>query len=239
MTAPIIGVTMSSSISEYGYPVLSITEAYVRALIRAGGCPLMIPLGLPENVLEDLLPKLNGILFSGGGDVQPERYGSPPHPLVSGVDLDRDRVEIFLVLASMKIQLPILGICRGFQVINVALGGNLFEDILDQRPASLRHSYFPEKPRNFLAHTVNIVPGSQLSKITEQSDALVNSLHHQGIKQLAPGLNATAFAPDGLIEAFEIFDYKFGLAVQWHPEWLPEEASMDSIFHDLIRAAGT
>jgi putative glutamine amidotransferase len=238
MPAPIIGVTMTSSFSEHGYPILTITGAYVQALIRAGGCPLMLPLGLPETILQDLLPKLNGILFSGGGDVQPERYHSQPHPLVREVDLDRDRVEIFLLKESMKYQLPILGICRGIQVINVALGGSLYEDILDQRPTSIRHSYFPEMPRDYLAHTVEIASDSRISTITHKTIVPVNSLHHQGIKELAPGLRATAFAPDGLIEAFEIPNYKFGLAVQWHPEWLPEKASMDAIFQDFIRAAG-
>jgi putative glutamine amidotransferase len=238
MSAPIIGVTMSSSLSMYGYSMLSITEAYIQAIIRAGGCPLMIPLGLSESVLHDLLPKLDGILFSGGGDVQPERYGSQPHPLVRDVNPDRDRVEIFLLQESMKQQLPILGICRGIQVINVALGGSLFEDILDQRPASMRHSYFPEMPRDYLAHQVEIVPNSHLSIITQKNSASVNSLHHQGIKELAPGLQATAFASDGLIEAIEMRQYKFGLAVQWHPEWLPEQALMDAIFREFIKAAG-
>jgi putative glutamine amidotransferase len=237
MSTPIIGVTMGSSLSEYHYPILTITEAYVQALIRAGGCPLMIPLGLPETALHDMLLKLDGILFSGGGDVQPERYGSEPHPLVREVNLDRDRLEIFLVQESIKNELPVLGICRGIQVINVALGGSLFEDILDQRPASIRHSYFPEMPRDYLAHTVDIVPDSHLSQIIQKTNASVNSLHHQGIKELAPGLKATGYASDGLVEALEIPNYKFGLAVQWHPEWLPEEASMDAIFRELIRTA--
>jgi putative glutamine amidotransferase len=238
MSTPLIGVTMSGSVSEYGYPILTITGAYVHALIQAGGCPVMIPMGLSVNALHDLLRKLDGILFSGGGDVQPERYGSQSHPLVREVDPDRDQVEILLLQEAIKIHLPVLGICRGIQVINVALGGSLFEDIVDQRPASIRHSYFPEMPRDYLAHTVDIDPGSRLSQTIHKTTASVNSLHHQGIKELAPGLRAAAFASDGLIEAFEIQDYKFGLAVQWHPEWLPKEASMDAVFQEFIKAAG-
>jgi putative glutamine amidotransferase len=238
MSTAIIGITMSRSLSTYGYSQLSITEAYVQALLRAGACPVMIPLGATEKSLLNLLPKLDGILFSGGGDVQPEIYGSLPHPLVDEVDRDRDRVEIWLIQEAIERNLPFLGICRGLQVINVALGGTLFEDVFDQRPESIKHRYFPDMPRQYLAHQVDIEPGSRLSQILGMTRAPVNSLHHQGIRQLATVLAASAQAPDGLIEAIEVPGHRFGLAVQWHPEWLPPEASMDALFQDFITAAG-
>ncbi len=238
MSTPLIGVTMTRSTSKYGYPILTITEAYTQALIRSGACPVMIPLGLSETVLQDLFPVLDGILFTGGGDVHPDQYGSQMHPLVGEVDRDRDRIEIFLLHECMRRQMPFLGICRGLQVINVALGGSLYEDVLEQKPAGMRHSYFPEFPRDYLAHSVEIEPGSRLFEILGESAPKVNSLHHQGIKDLAPGLSASAFAPDGLVEAFELPAYRFGLGVQWHPEWLPQEASMDVLLRKFIQVAG-
>jgi putative glutamine amidotransferase len=238
MNHPTIGVTMSRSLSEYGYSLLTITEAYITALERSGACPVLIPLGLGESRLDDILARVDGLLFTGGGDVHPERYNSQPHPLVDGVDADRDRVEIYLLHQAIRKGIPFLGVCRGLQVINIALSGTIYEDILDQRANSLQHSNFPEKPRDYLAHSIEIVPDSRLSQWLGQPTAQVNSLHHQGIKDLAPGLKASAYASDGLIEAFEIPDHRFSLAVQWHPEWLPKEANMDFLFEDLIRAAG-
>lgn len=237
MAAPIIGVTMTRMMSVYGYPLHIVTEAYIRAVTNAGACPLLIPLGQPEKNLKTIFAKLDGILFTGGGDIHPDQYHSSPHPLVDEVDKERDQIEIFLVKESIEKNLPFLGICRGIQVINVALGGTLYEDLVDQRPASLRHSYFPEFPRQYLAHKIQIEPQSQLAGILGRSSAPVNSLHHQGLKLLAPGLRASAYAPDGLVEACEIPSHRFGLAVQWHPEWLPEEAAMPTLFEHFVAAA--
>lgn len=238
METPTIGVTISRSFSESGYSILTITEAYVTALERSGACPVLIPLGIGENKLNIILAKVDGLLFTGGGDVHPDLYYGQHHPLVNRVDTDRDRVEIHLLKQAMQMQIPFLGICRGLQLINIASGGTIYEDILDQRPNAIQHDQSSQKPRDFLAHTVAIEPDSLLANILEKASAQVNSLHHQGIKELAPGLKASAFAPDGLIEAFEIPGYRFGMAVQWHPEWLPDEANMDILFRELIRSAG-
>lgn len=237
MTVPIIGVTMTRMQSQHGYPLHMVTEAYIRAITASGGCPVLIPLGQPEENLTRIFSMVDGILFTGGGDVQPELYHSLPHPLVEDIDSERDQIEIFLVNEAVNKNLPFLGICRGIQVINVALGGTLYEDVLDQRPESMRHDYFPEMPRQYLAHEVRLESGSRLAYIIGQTTAPVNSLHHQGIKQLAPGLQASAFATDGLIEACELPDHRFGLAVQWHPEWLNAEPNMPNIFKHFIEAA--
>lgn len=237
MATPIIGVTMTRMMSVYGYPLHIITEAYIRAITNAGACPVLIPLSQPIKNLETIFAKLDGILFTGGGDVHPNQYQSAPHPLVDEVDIERDQIEIFLVKEAINKNLPFLGICRGIQVINVALGGTLYEDLLDQRPESLRHSYFPEMPRQYLAHEIRIESQSQLAQILGCSTAQVNSLHHQGIRLLAPGLYPSAYAPDGLVEACEYPGQRFGLAVQWHPEWLPTEASMPSLFEHFVAAA--
>lgn len=233
---PVIGLTTTRGQSRYGYPMMTLTEAYINAISRSGACPLLIPLGLPEELLSGLLSRIDGLLLTGGGDVHPNQYGSLEHPLVSEVDADRDRVEIYLVKEAIARNVPFLGICRGIQVLNIALGGSIYEDILDQKPDALRHNYFPDKPRQYLAHSVDINPDSLLSNMLGQKQALVNSMHHQGIKSLAPGLIASATAPDGLIEAVELPGYLFGIAVQWHPEWLPEEAAMDSLFKGLKEA---
>jgi putative glutamine amidotransferase len=220
-----------------GYPQFAVMEAYISALAQAGACPVVIPLGLDEERLDALLPRLDGMLFTGGGDVHPERYGSQMHPLVDNVDADRDRLEIHLLRGAVQAGLPFLGICRGLQVINVALGGSLYEDLLDQMPHAARHQYSPEYPRDYLAHDVQVDGNSRLASILEGKSFGVNSLHHQGIKELAPGLTATALAPDGVIEAFELPGHPFGIAVQWHPEWLQAHAPMRALFRVFVQAS--
>lgn len=237
MPAPLIGLTSFRHPNPQGHPLISINEAYVKAVAAAGAVPLLIPLGLPRESLDLLLERLDGIVFTGGGDMQPEQYGSQPHPKVDGVDPDRDRVEMHLARCAIESKLPMLGICRGLQVINVALGGTLYEDIFDQHEGALKHQYDPGWPRDYLAHPVTLEKGSRLEQIIRTSEVQVNSLHHQGICQLAPSAVAVAYAPDGIIEAIELRDHPYGLAVQWHPEWLPEHASMRAIFADFVRAA--
>ncbi len=237
MTRPLIGITTHRSLSRYSYPVISLTEAYIQALSRAGADPVLIPPGLPDEGLESLLSRLDGILFSGGGDVHPRRYGSQPHPLVNEVDEDRDRVEIALVQQALEDGTPFLGICRGLQVVNVALGGSLYEDLLDQHPNAIKHDRFPDEARDYLAHSVSIEPGSQLAEVLGTRELQVNSLHHQGIRQVARDLRSTAYAPDGVIEAVEAQEHPFGLAVQWHPEWLQAHLVMRSLFERFVQAA--
>ncbi len=146
MPAPLIGVTTFRVVLKSGAIVHAATQTYIRALLRAGATPVLLPLDLPDTALADLLPRLDGILFTGGGDVHPRRYASQMHPLVSEVDEDRDRIELQLVQAVKAAGKPFLGICRGIQVINVALGGSLYEDILDQHPGAVRHAYFDPSP---------------------------------------------------------------------------------------------
>jgi putative glutamine amidotransferase len=237
LSSPLIGITTSRIYNRYGFSQIAVTEAYVKAVSRAGATPLLIPLGLPDAAYRALLDHLDGILFSGGGDVQPERYGGQPHPLVSEMDPDRDRVEISLLQDSLQSGKPFLGICRGLQLINVAMGGSLYEDLQVQYPKAQRHQFFPEKPRSFPAHDVQIEPESRLAGILGTTQTEVNSLHHQGIRQLAAGLWASAYAPDGVIEAFELPDYPFGLAVQWHPEWMQDLGPMRALFQAFTQAA--
>jgi len=237
LTTAWIGVTTSRYNSQAGYPVFTLAEAYVDALQQAGAMPVMIPLGLPEEGLSELLSRVDGVLFSGGGDVHPERYGSAPHPRVDFVDEDRDRVEALLVNHALKQGLPIFGICRGMQLINVALGGTLYEDLGDQLPGAIQHDHAEEHQRDYLAHSVQVRQGSLLAEVLGSPSTLVNSLHHQGIRQLAASLRASAFAPDGVIEGVELPGYPFGLAVQWHPEWLQAHPLMRRLFQAFVSAA--
>jgi putative glutamine amidotransferase len=232
----LIGVTTYRNQNAYSFTQFSISEAYISALANSGASPVLIPLGGSAAALDVLLARLDGLLFSGGGDIDPQAYHSQMHVSVQEVDRDRDRVEIYLMEQALGRRLPFMGICRGLQLINVALGGSLYEDILDQHEGAIQHQFFPGWPRDHLAHKVQIEADSSLGRILGATELPVNSLHHQGVKSLAPELRATAVAPDGIIEGFELPGYPFGLAVQWHPEWLQAHTPMRALFRAFIQA---
>ena len=237
MSKPLIGLTTYRNLSEQGYPRFSVSEAYTSSIISAGACPVMIPLGLPGESVNELLDYLDGVLFTGGGNIAPTLYGQYDHPLIDGIDPDRDSVEIALIEQAIHSGLPLMGICRGLQIINVALGGDLYVDILEQHPLALKHQYYPDYPREYLAHEVSIEKTGMLAKVFPGARVPVNSLHHQGVRNLAPGLKPAAFAPDGIIEAFELPGHPFGLAVQWHPENLQEHKTMRDLFCLFVEAS--
>jgi putative glutamine amidotransferase len=171
--------------------------------------------------------------------MRPDLAGVEPHPSIYGVDPDRDRIELNLVRWSVDTDKPFLGICRGAQVMNVALGGTLYGDIAAQAPRQpLKHNWFPGFPRNMIAHPVSVAEDSRLAGILGAPIAGVNSLHHQAIKEPAPSVEVSAHAPDGLIEAIEVPGRKFALGVQWHPEWLQDQPSMRALFGELVNSAG-
>ena len=235
--SPLVGVTTYRSRTQSGLPALSVVDAYLQALIQAGAAPLLIPLGAPDNVLRAMIDRLDGVLFTGGGDITPELFDGQPHPRVYDVDGDRDRIEIYLVKRAVEQKRPFLGICRGIQVINVALGGTLYTDIADQHTGALRHDYYPNIPRDYPAHTVQVNAASRLAGILGCTHVEVNSLHHQAVQRVAPGLTPTAYAPDGILEAVELPEHPFGLGVQWHPEWLQAHAPMQALFRAFVQAA--
>lgn len=236
MPKPLIGLTATRMPNPSGQPAFGINQPYMSAVTNAGGLPILIPVDLSNDDLDVLLPRLDGILFTGGYDLDPRLYGNQPHPKVEGIDANRDRVEIHLAQAVVQSHKPFFGICRGIQVINIALGGSLYEDLLEQFPGSLQHDQH-KLPRNFLSHTVNIEPGSSLADILGTGLTQVNSLHHQGVHRPGNGLQLTATAPDGLVEAFELTGYSFGLAVQWHPEELQGHPAMGKLFQAFIQAS--
>ena len=236
---PVIGLTAWRSESNSGSLQHTISESYIQALAAAGAAPLLIPLALPEETLQTIIQRLDGILFTGGGDVAPDRYRRSQdanHPKLGGVDEDRDRIELCLFHLANHQKIPLLGICRGIQLINVALGGTLYVDIAEEHPGAVKHDFYSGYPRDYLGHTVQVTPGSRLEKILGGNLVEVNSLHHQGVAVLAPTLQATAFAPDGLVEGVELPGYPYGLAVQWHPECMQQYAPMRTLFQSFVEA---
>jgi len=237
MSKPLIGITTSHTTNDENLPYLTLGEAYVAAVRAAGGLPVLIPLGLSEEDLASLIERLDGVVFSGGGDMEPACYGGQPHTKVYGVDKDRDRVELKLYQEVFDREKPFLGICRGIQVLNVALGGTLYEDIMDQHEGGMKHSYWQTHPRSYLAHMVQVSEDSRLASILGKPVVEVNSLHHQGLREIAPSLQVTAVAPDGIVEGVELPGHPFGMGVQWHPESLQEHEPMRAIFRALVQAA--
>jgi putative glutamine amidotransferase len=201
-------------------------QRYVRSLTDCGAVPWLIPL-LPgdEGTLREIYDRLDGLLLTGGVDIDPSQYGEPRHEQCDRSDPDRDWTEMTLIRWALCDGRPILGVCRGIQALNVACGGSLYQHVPEQHPSAIKHDYFPAAPdyrRDYLAHAVRVRPDSHLAHLLGSEQVQVNSMHHQGIKQLAPGLAATAFAPDGLIEGIEALDRPFVIGVQWHPEELAD-----------------
>lgn len=233
---PVIGLTSTLSTNASGSPVCQVGQAYVRAIQKAGGIPLVIPLGIDQEQIKALVSRLDGLLLTGGGDIDPETFKGASHPKVYGIYPERDALEFFLLEAALAANKPFLAICRGIQVLNVAFGGDLYTHIQDQVENSLKHDWFPKFPRDKMAHTVRLIPGSKLHRIFGMDEIRVNSLHHQGIKTVGDSLKATAFAPDGLVEGLEVDGTGFALGVQWHPECLPEDEKMANLFKAFIAA---
>ena len=239
MALPIIGITTYNQENKYGYPIAALMHRYIEAVREAGGVPLLIPSGLTDVAIRVLLARLDGILFTGGGDIATAIFHGVDHPKVDGVDPRRDALELPLAKAAAGSGKPFLGICRGFQVVTVALGGTLFTDIADQKPGAIKHAYDSGTERTVLAHTVNVDPGSRLAELLGGPVVQVNSLHHQGAKDIPAGLRPVAFAPDGLVEGLELPGHPFGIAVQWHPEWLTDRPEARRLFRAFVEAAGT
>jgi putative glutamine amidotransferase len=237
MPSPIIGITSGRTPDKNQTVTITLSEKYTEAIQRAGGIPLVLPSTLDDSSLRELFERLDGFLLTGGGDIDPVIFNGTPHPNVYGIDHARDFLEIELVRFAAHNQVPFLGICRGAQVINVALGGTLYTDIGAQLPDAERHDWYPNIPRNKIAHKVSIRGDSRLSTLAGGAKLAVNSLHHQGLDAIPPMLEPVAHSADGLVEAVELRDHCFGLGVQWHPEWLVESAGNQAIFEGLIRAA--
>jgi len=214
--APLIGVTTSitvDKIPERAY----VNSAYLHAVQQAGGVPVVLPPQLSSSSSERLARGLDGLLLTGGGDIDPAVFGEAPHPTTYEVAPTRDALELSAVRMALERRLPVLAICRGVQVLNVALGGTLFQDVASEPGTEIQHGQ--QEPRDQPTHKVQVKAGSRLAETLGTDELEVNSMHHQALKALGAGLVAVAWAPDQIVEGVELTDpSRFVLGVQWHPE---------------------
>jgi putative glutamine amidotransferase len=211
------------------------SDNYIEAIRRAGGEPVILPVDVDSWAGE--LEGIHGLLLTGGGDVHPDRYAQEDRGTCDLVDERRDRLELEAIAYCRKQGLPILGICRGFQVINVALGGSLLQDVETERTGALPHRSERGVSQN---HSVQVRSRTQLARILRQDgEVAVNSRHHQGLseQELAPGLTVNAMAPDGIVEGFELEGEPFLVGVQCHPERTGEAEAIVPVFDALVAAA--
>ena len=235
--APLIGVSTSIIAGKEGERA-ALNSAYLAAVQGAGGVPILLPPQLDGRARRELFERLDGVLLTGGGDLNPKLFKEPRHKTVSGVSDARDGLEIALVEHALARRLPVLAICRGVQVLNVALGGSLYQDVASAPGSSIEHSQ--TAPRHESTHKVKVVSGSRLERVLGVDQLEVNSFHHQAIKALGRDLKAVAFAEeDGLIEGAELGDSsRFVIGVQWHPEELaPQHETARRLFQALVTAS--
>jgi len=237
MVAPLIGITTSITIDripERAY----VNGAYIRAVQAAGGIPVLLTPHFTPEVQAALWQRLDGLVLTGGGDIEPERFGEARHPSVDDVSPARDDLELGLTRRAVADDVPLFAICRGIQVLNVALGGTLVQDIASEWPNALPHSQ--TAPRHEATHGVKVMgEGTHLGRVLGVLEVEANSLHHQAIKQLGEGLREVAWAPDGIVEGVEMpGDERFVLGVQWHPEELVgHDQAARNLFAAIVDAA--
>ena len=243
---PLIGVTTQTLQAIEGIPAelpmsWVMNQRYVHSLVSAGAAPVLLPL-LSDDLdsLRAVYDRLDGILVPGGVDIDPAIYREPRHELLGRLDPARDVTEVAITRWALEDWKPFLGLCRGLQVLSVALGGTLWQDITGERPGSAKHDYFPNAgfARDHLAHQVEVRSDSRLGDALGTGSIAVNSMHHQGIRDLGARLIPTAIAADGLIEGAELEGGGFAVGVQWHPEMFPSgEPGVGKLFEDFVAAA--
>lgn len=237
---PLIGIPAASYVDqEYSAtPTYRFNGHYPAALAACGALPMVIPLNLPEDILRDIFAQLDGLCLPGGVDVDPAEYGEARHLHLGSVDAPRDRTELLLARWALETDLPVLGICRGIQLLNVAAGGTLYQHIPAQVPAARRHNHrLQDSAWETPTHAVRVARESRLGEMVGAERLQTNSFHHQSLKDIAPGFQATAWADDGVIEAIEHPEKPFAVAVQWHPEGMfHSDAYARRIFEAFVAA---
>jgi len=242
----VIGITCGQKENEARF---HLNRAYVQAVEAAGGLPIILPGCTSQEEMAGLLYLIQGLILSGGGDVDPVHFGEEPLPGLGEIDPTRDIFELTFTRLALASEIPILGICRGIQILNIAFGGSIYQDIVTQvkgrqvsRPGFQPGQSLPEDgclehyqkaPCWHPTHKVKIVSGTILAQIFGAALLRVNSFHHQAVRQLAPGFITSALAIDGIIEGIESTSHPFALGVQWHPENLKEH---HVLFHALVKA---
>jgi len=231
---PLIGITAGLLREPPSRDIMYNTSDYFRAVQNNGGIPVLLPFCQTEAEAGEILSRLDGLLLSGGADIAPQLYGEQPHQRTGAVSPERDATEMALTTVALSRNLPVFGICRGHQVLAVATGGTLYQDIPAQVPGALKHAQ--EGPRWFQSHGVTIEPQTRLHGLLGDF-VRVNSFHHQSVKAVPPGWVASAAASDGINEALEHKGYRFALTVQWHPENFSGRATnFDTLFQAFIEA---
>lgn len=241
---PLIGLTTEHFSSGYfaqpDQDVQGVLRTYLEAVIGAGGVPVLIPLAITGDDLQTVYERLDGVLLPGGCDIDPAYFNEAPHPNLGEVDLERDRVELAFARFAVEGGKPVLGVCRGAQVINVAFGGTLYQDLPSEYEGTLLRHAHPVKDfdRSHLAHPVRVEEESRLAHALGSPIVQVNSRHHQSIKDVAQGFETVARAPDGVIEGIELPQHPFALGVQWHPENLQARPEMKRLLEAFVAASG-
>ena len=238
---PLIGLTPTPELLQMEHGLFrrhALSDNYSLAVEAAGGIPVMLPAHLQD--IDSVLNRLDGVIITGGGDIDPVRYGQDPHTKTDGIDSERDEFELAVVREALNRDIPLLGICRGLQIFNVALGGTLVQDVGDLVPDATEH-----RQQALNVHheetfqTAVLSPGEHPLRLMIDGDTLeINSFHHQGIDSLAESLDVMATTEDGLIEAVYHPISTHAMAVQWHPEMLaPHQNEAAAIFRSLVDAA--
>ena len=229
----LIGVVPSGVVEQKR---LQINQPYLEGVLRAGALPVLFPLTSDPEKLRFLMDRVDGLLLTGGGDVEPVLYGEEKLPCCGECTPERDALEFPLCRLALNLRKPVLAICRGIQLLNCVLGGALYQDLETQFSAALCHPCF-DAPSMNPSHEVNVLPNTLLSSVVGAGPLGVNSRHHQGIKTLGPGVVVAARSPDGLAEAIEVPEYPFVLGVQWHPEAMAAHHPVQQhLFDALVRA---
>ena len=245
---PLLGVPTQTLQSFGGIPTdfppsWVMSQRYIQTLAASGGLPWMLPLLCDDPAsMRAMYDRLDGLFLPGGADIDPSSYGAPRHPKCDQrTDGCRDELELTFVRWAIEEGKPVLGVCRGLQIINIARGGTIWQDLADQVPGTDKHDFFPfdgRYTRDHLAHSATLAAPSRLRDILGVDELPVNSMHHQGIRALGADLVATAVAPDGVIEAIEGTGDAFLVGVQWHPEALTErDPRMRRLFDVFVDAA--
>jgi len=213
-----------------------VNVGYVNRLVQAGGLPLVLSPVLGPGRADEALEGIDGLLLSGGADIAPGRYGAAPSPRLGSVEPARDAFELALFAAAEARGLPVLAICRGLQLVNVAAGGTLWQDLPSERPGAVTHQQ--AEARGVRTHEVRIQPGTRTARALGVASLQANSMHHQAVRELGASLAATGWAPDGVIEALESTDgERWLVGVQWHPEDLGNGGPDDGLFAAFVAAA--
>ncbi|OZU87667.1 gamma-glutamyl-gamma-aminobutyrate hydrolase [Virgibacillus indicus] len=228
---PLIGVTSSMEVDQSHY---SVTNRNIKAILKAGGVPVMLPYLLEDEDIGQIAGEIDGLYATGGYDIDPTLFGEEPHPKLGTIIPGRDTFEMKLIKKLIEMGKPILGVCRGCQILNIAAGGDMYQDIYAQTDWELLQ-HTQKAPLEHGSHFVKVLKGSLLHQLTDSEKLRINSWHHQANRSVPSSFQVSAKASDGVVEAIESKAHSFVLGVQWHPEGMTDEAS-SKIYQGFIAA---